>query len=309
MEEKNKRSFRETVPHITGTVPFSVHHALIYKGDETALSLHWHPEAELCYLREGEVDFYIEDICLHLSAGEAVFIPPNLLHSIRADLENEGIYWALVFSTDMVVSPADTTRFRKYIQPVSHNNTRFCLHLSPQVSWQKTVLDDLKRLFVQALSDQHSKQGSDSALMIEGLIQVIWHSLYRYHFKQLSEQKPQRKTEDQMLEVVRYIHQHFQEDISLSMLAKTAHMSEGQLCRSFKQLTGSTPFTYLKRHRIIKSCELLLDSDKKISEIATLCGFNNISYFNREFIRIIKEKPSVYRKNRAAFHDAADERG
>lgn len=242
------------------------------------------------------MDFYIEDICLHMLAGEAVFILPNLLHSARADSENEGIYWALVFSTDMVTSPEDITRFKKYVQPVLHNNSLFCFHLKPQIEWQKTVLDDLERIFIQVNSDNQLERENDFDLLIEGLIRVIWHSLYHYHLKKLSEKKPQGKTEEQMLKVVRYIHQHYQEDISLSLLAKTVHISEGQLCRSFKQLTGSTPFTYLKRYRIMKSCEYLLNSDKKISETCTLCGFNNISYFNREFLRIMKVKPSVYKK-------------
>ena len=103
--------------------------------------------------------------------------------------------------------------------------------------------------------------------------------------------------EKQIQEVIAFIQQHYQEDISLELLAQTIHISETQLCRSFKQLTGSTPFTYLKRYRIMKSCEWLDDSDKKISEICSLCGFNNISYYNREFLRIMKMTPSAYRKN------------
>ena len=73
-------------------------------------------------------------------------------------------------------------------------------------------------------------------------------------------------------------------------------MSEGQFCRSFKQLTGSTPFTYLKKHRIMHSCDYLAGSGRKISEICTLCGFSNISYFNREFLKAMKVTPSAYRK-------------
>ena len=52
---------------------------------------------------------------------------------------------------------------------------------------------------------------------------------------------------------------------------------------------------HLNRLRIVKSCEMLLRTDKKITEIASLCGFNNISYFNRTFYKIMGISPSGYR--------------
>ena len=62
---------------------------------------------------------------------------------------------------------------------------------------------------------------------------------------------------------------------------------------------------------------MLARSSKKISEIASLCGFNSISYFNRTFLKITGMTPSAYRKEMSliqnyeislknkAFHDKA----
>ena len=80
------------------------------------------------------------------------------------------------------------------------------------------------------------------------------------------------------------------------MLAKMVYISEAQLCRSFKQITGTTIFAYLKRYRILKSYEWLRSSDKKIQGICSLCGFNNISYYNREFLKIMRMTPSEYQR-------------
>jgi AraC-like DNA-binding protein len=95
---------------------------------------------------------------------------------------------------------------------------------------------------------------------------------------------------------INYIHTSYNEVITLNRLASLTNLSEGQFCRLFKILTGVTPFSYLNRYRVIKSCEYLGNSTKKIAEIATLCGFSNISYYNREFIKYIKITPSTYRK-------------
>lgn len=296
-EAKQKAFFREDISHITKTEPYSLYRVCFSGEGGNPLYLHWHPEVEFFYLQEGELDFFLEGQSLHLTAGDAVFVPPNLLHSASAVSSGSGIFCALVFSTELVVSPADAVRFQKYVQPVLHDNGQFGLHLSYQREWQREVLKDLERIFAQMKEPmKNNKLDTDSDLAVEGLIRVIWQSLYRHHLAALSDSSPQGKLEEQMQEAIRFIHRHFQEDISLGLLAGTVHVSEGQLCRSFKQLTGSTPFTYLKRYRIMKSCELLMYSDKKISEICSLCGFNNISYFNREFLRIMKVTPSVYRK-------------
>ena len=132
----------------------------------------------------------------------------------------------------------------------------------------------------------------DGCLALSGLIALIWQQLYNGHFF-CAAAKGRAK---EMQEVADYIQAHYQEEISLKMLAQTAHMSEGQLCRRFRREMGETPFTWLKRCRIKKSCAWLAASDKKVAEICTLCGFNNISYFNREFLREMKLTPSEYRK-------------
>lgn len=290
MRGQGKDGYLENVVHMTKTKPYSIHKTFFSPSSHAALYLHWHPEIEFCYLEEGELDFCVEETCFHMRAGEAVFIPPNLLHSARCTPKSNGIFRALVFSPDFIASPMDAMQFQKYVGPVLQNNVRLGLYLKPDIPWQKRVLSDLVRIFEQ----EEGTAGMD--LATGGLVLVIWQYLYNFHISDIEESSLKEETERQLQETIRYIHTHYQEDISLEMLAQTAHVSEGQLCRSFRQLTGNTPFTYLKRFRIRQSCAYLAGSEKKISEICTLCGFNNISYFNREFLKMMKVTPSEYRK-------------
>lgn len=89
----------------------------------------------------------------------------------------------------------------------------------------------------------------------------------------------------------------WKKDITLKNLASCVHLSEGQFCRSFKLLTGLSPFRYLNRYRILQSCNELNHTNKKITDIATMNGFNNISYYNREFMKLMEMTPSEYRKS------------
>lgn len=315
MEKGKKSVYLEKTSHTTKAMPYAVYKSRFKMNGEDALYPHWHPEIELLLLESGEMDFMIEDVCCHIRAGDVMFVPANLLHMAKAadarqenmaerDLRGhegavsdsaelsgqaqKGVFRALVFSTDLIATPQELSAFQKYVQPLLQNPISFWLHLNEETEWQREVIGDLKRIFAQ-------EERGGAELLTAGLVKAIWHNLYSHHFERIAQKRVSGRLQLQLQGALDYMHENFQEELTLQMLAGTAHMSEGQFCRSFKQLTGNTPFSYLKRYRILKSCAYLSETDKKISEICTLCGFNNISYFNREFLKMIKVKPSVYR--------------
>lgn len=124
----------------------------------------------------------------------------------------------------------------------------------------------------------------------------MWDVLYQNHISKIGVEKSLQTLSAQLAPALSYIQQNYQQEVSLEELAFSVHLSKGQFCRIFKQLTGMTPFHYLVRYRILQSCNALICTDKKITDIATSHGFNNISYYNRAFIQLINMTPSQYRK-------------
>lgn len=288
MESRNIK--RESVSHMTRSAPYAIHKRDSHSTSQRAVYLHWHPEAELFLLTRGEMRVFVEEACYRLREGEAIFIPPNLLHRAVAETPDFA-FEALVFSTDLIASCSNAVRYQKYIQPVLCQNVRYVLHFTRNVGWQQTVLDDLCRIL------HTNAQGErDVSLLVEGLLRVIWQTLYDLHFAKMEGEESRERMEKPIQRVMDYVKRHYAEELTLAALARVAYVSEGQLCRSFKRITGSTPFVWIKKYRILKSCEWLLNSDKKISEICALCGFNNISYYNREFLKLMKVTPSEFRR-------------
>lgn len=93
------------------------------------------------------------------------------------------------------------------------------------------------------------------------------------------------------------IHQKLGESITLNELAAKADMSRTYFCSVFKKLNGITPWEYINIKRIEKAKQLLRTTQKTVLEISLECGFNNLSHFNRVFLRITAQKPSDYRKH------------
>lgn len=109
-----------------------------------------------------------------------------------------------------------------------------------------------------------------------------------------------------MHKVHQYIMQNFQHQIHLDELLDISNMSYSSFCASFKTTFRMTFKEYLLDLRVGYACKLLTESTQIISEIAFICGFENISNFNRQFKKIKGITPSQYQKqiyeNRSALY-------
>lgn len=291
MSNKRNSSLLEPVIHITQARPFSFHHIFIPQGTELVLYLHWHDEVEFLYIEHGETIFYIEEQMYHLKACDAIFIPPNLLHMAKGLNGSDCEFYAVVFSTSFLTDPHFNPHYAKYILPIIHYGLRCPLHLTPSVDWQKGILHYLRNMYDISLGNLEQWE-----LQMHGMLLIIWQLLYNNHLSKIEAPVNISKLVVQLDNAIKFIHSSYHNDIVLRQLAELSYLSEGQFCRKFKHLTGFTPFSYINRYRILKSCERLTDQTKKITEIASSCGFNNISYYNREFIKYMKMTPSAYRK-------------
>ena len=93
-----------------------------------------------------------------------------------------------------------------------------------------------------------------------------------------------------------YIEDNFTEDISLEKLSAEFYISKYYLSREYKKIYGKTIFQHLKSCRINYGKHLLRFSDNSVDEIAHLCGFNDQSYFVRQFKKAENVTCFAYRK-------------
>jgi AraC-like DNA-binding protein/ligand-binding sensor protein len=83
--------------------------------------------------------------------------------------------------------------------------------------------------------------------------------------------------------------------ICLATVAKAVNTSTFYFCKLFKRATGLTFTDYLARVRVEKAKTLLLDPNRRVSEIAYDIGFQSLTHFNRVFKAITGQSPSGYR--------------
>lgn len=99
-------------------------------------------------------------------------------------------------------------------------------------------------------------------------------------------------------EILKYLEQHYQEDLSLSSVAERFSLSPGYFSTIFKKKAGHNFVHYLTGVRIREAKRLLLETQMTISEVALAVGYSSASFFIRSFKKTEGISPSEYRKGK-----------
>ena len=292
-----RENFKERTKHGTAELPIGVHHLSFPEGTDNLFYLHWHSELEFFVLTEGAIIFTIENTSYELEPGDCVFINPNLCHSAKTISGAACSFFAIDFLPQFFQEDLSDRFARNYLLPIMSGQLvipSLIKHESvPAALWQSQVVH-----YLEDMSLCPDDNPASYELLLKSSLLGIWHLLFSYAIKK---QKKENSAETSQIirlkPVLQFIHANYSEEITLSELAALLPMSEGQFCRVFKNAMKCSPVQYLMRYRIIQSCHFLLDAEKKISEIANLSGFNNVSYYNKLFLQIIGCTPGQYRLN------------
>jgi len=97
------------------------------------------------------------------------------------------------------------------------------------------------------------------------------------------------------VQVKEYIDSHYAEELSLSSLSMHFHVDDSYLSRMFKNVVGENLMLYISKRRVERAAELICQGDLSLTEIASLVGYGDYSYFNRVFRKISGMGPREFR--------------
>jgi AraC-like DNA-binding protein len=98
-------------------------------------------------------------------------------------------------------------------------------------------------------------------------------------------------------DAVRYIEANYAEAFSLDWFVGKCAMNVTDFSRRFKERAGCPLFEFINRQRVARACALLKSSGLSIIEVSEAVGYNNLSFFNRYFLRIVGASPREYRSS------------
>lgn len=96
--------------------------------------------------------------------------------------------------------------------------------------------------------------------------------------------------------IVDFISLHYSESFSMAELAGRSGMTESSFSRYFRRATGNSYTDFVNRLRINKACQLLMETDRYITNVCYDVGFNNVANFNRRFLQVKGMTPKEFRR-------------
>ena len=96
--------------------------------------------------------------------------------------------------------------------------------------------------------------------------------------------------------VMRYIEEHYTEQISMDAMARLAGLSSTHFNRRFRSLLRMSPTDFLRSLRMQEAQRLLTVSQDSVGEIALASGFYDQSHFTKRFRATTGMTPLAYRK-------------
>lgn len=102
-------------------------------------------------------------------------------------------------------------------------------------------------------------------------------------------------------DIFEFIDKNYDRKISVKKMSELTYMTQSSFCKYFKKQFNKTFTQYLNEFRIYNVCQQLQENNQSISEIALSCGYENMSYFHRQFLKIIHLTPAQYRSKYLTF--------
>ncbi|PHN08454.1 AraC family transcriptional regulator [Flavilitoribacter nigricans] len=234
-----------------------------------------------------EFDFY---------PGESVVLPSDKKMIIDFPLAKKNDptqCLALGIDPDKIADVVN--KFNQYTAIEEENNNWTLDETSSHLTNNEEVNHLIDRL-VHTFLNSNSSKDILLDLMIQELIVRLLQTKAKYHL--LSDQLG-IFNDSRIGIVLKYIKEHLTDkNMSIETLAKKACMSSSHFYRKFKNTLGTSPIDYINGEKIKFAKRLMKERrNLQISEVAFLSGFNNVSYFIRQFKKIELITPQQFKKS------------
>lgn len=280
---------RELIEHGTPLFPVACYHDNI---SEAEVPWHWHDELEILVVETGTARVAVNGTDYMVKQGEGFFINTGALHGVWREGTEPCYLQSVVFHPRLVGGSVDSILWQKYLEPLLSDPCRPCVQFTSGQEWEKTAAKAIRDAWQSCVSEAEGFE-FEVRERLSRLIFLLTKNCPK------AEKRPSEKAlrdGERIKVMLQYIQEHYDGELTLAKIAESAAVSENECLRCFRSMIGSTPIQYVKQVRIQKAAELLVSTNRRISEIGAECGFQEMSYFAKTFRELKGCTPSEYRR-------------
>ncbi|WP_215176560.1 response regulator transcription factor [Paenibacillus albidus] len=231
-------------------------------------------------IREAEIHAYQYFVTSTISESKVAVAKENALKGLeQAIAENDAT--GISFNLNQLAAKFKESKLQILDALHIYNKIMMFIHKDDDEPFE-----DFMYSFDQLTSSFHSVM--DMLEYLQGLLEM--------QYKQIGKGGQKLVGNRTLMAIRSYIDEHYREELTIPLLANMFSVNGNYVSQLFKKETGRTFTEYLTTLRIEYACELLMNSDLTISEIAEKSGYSDYFYFSRLFKRSKGMSPSAYRR-------------
>lgn len=253
---------------------------------------HIHDFVEFLYGVDCECSVYADNQVYDFKNNEFIVFKSKQIHKVITKWMTNSRYIYIKVKIDAIYSSNYSSLDFKYILPFILNNMGHKCHFTEEELKGTGIPEAIWEIY-----NESQKQEYGYEITITGNLHKIYAFLLRqWHSERENKSIFNEMDETRISEVLKYIEENYQNELSADEVAKKCHVSYSYFSRWFKKITGKTFIQYVNYVRINHAEQLLMNSDYNITEISMQTGFPTTSYFIKQFKLQKGYSPGKFRK-------------
>lgn len=274
----------EVLEDLTPAFPCASGRALL---DRYRVFWHWHKAVEFFYMESGTLEYETPQGKRIFPAGSGGIINSGVLHKTCPLSDGTPTKQLLhIANPEFLFGDTQSCIYTSYFEPVLSAANPEVLALYPDGPAQNRILEKLKQSF------DYCDHTPKNAVKLRSILTEIWAETAEL-FK--PDDRLKSGANEKIKQMMRFVHEHFGEDIHSKDVAAAGFVSERECYRVFKFFLHTTPGGYIRSYRLRTACRLLTESDETVTQISLKCGFNSSSFFGKSFLAAFGMTPTAYR--------------
>lgn len=277
---------RDNIP-LDKDFPFQISEVILDASNSKPDTFHWHSYFEITYVKKGRGNYFVNGQEYSMDEGDIIIFNNVEPHGWKL-LEDDMHLLVMVFSPEFVAEKLSIFD-AEYMKPFVERGSNF----KNRIGKEEAVSHELRKAIREIYAEWEEKKEGYPLMIKADILRILTILIRTYQDENKSgEMLKEKKAAMKRLEkAFDYIDKHYCEKITLDEVASAVYMSSNYFSSYFRKVTNIGFSEYVTRLRIKHARELLLDTERSVTDIAMECGFNNISNFYRLYKKYVGKSP------------------